>query len=435
VKGHTLKVVVLDGEHDLEAVRGQVAAKLASVPRLLQRLARTPLRLAPPVWVDDPSFDVDRHVRAGPPSAPLDDAGLQARLAQLMTERLRLDRPPWDLELLPLQGERTALVWRIHHCMADGHTAMVMLDRFLLEGHPEAPRPAAFAWEPDPPPTPGRLLALAVRDRLSQAGHSLRGAVSSTEGWRRRLAGVRHLGVTLRRELGRGSAETALDRPAGPRREVAVVTASLAELKAIGHGAPERATVNDVVLAATAGGLRRWLSEQGADAKALRVKVPVSLHHGDDEPANRDSFMCVDLPIEEEASGKRLAAIARETRERKEARDAETMDTFFRDVSHLSRSVERYAERWAESPRVFALSVSNVPGPAEERWVLGAPVAALHSVAEIGHRHALRVSVVSASGLVSFGLCADPEAVGGLGVIAEGMQDELDALRAAAARG
>jgi diacylglycerol O-acyltransferase len=373
-------------------------------------------------------------VRGGPATAVLDVAGLQTRLAALMTERLRLDRPPWDLEVLPLEGERTALVWRVHHCMADGHTAMVMLDRFLLDDHPQAPRPPVFAWEPDPPPPPARLLAQAVRDRLSAAGRAARRAVSSTEGWRMRVSGVRRLATTLRRELSRGGAETALDHPAGPRREVTLVSASLPELKAIGHGAPEGATVNDVVLAAAAGGLRRWLAAQGAGAKALRVKVPVSLHHGDAGPANRDSFMCVDLPLEECEPMLGLAAVAHETRERKQARDAETMDTFFRDVSHLSRSMERYAEHWAESPRVFALSVSNVPGPAEPRWVLGSPLLELHSVAEIGHRHALRVSVVSACGRLSFGLCADPEAVGELRVVAEGIVEELDALRTATLR-
>jgi diacylglycerol O-acyltransferase / wax synthase len=434
VKGHTLKVIVVDGVHDLEAVRRHVAAGLAAVPRLLQRLAPTPLRLAPPLWVDDPAFDLDDHVHAGPATAALHDAGLHARLAELMTQRLPLDRPPWDLEVLPLEGERTALVWRVHHCMADGHTAMVMLDRFLLDDHPKAPRPPVFAWEPDPPPPPARLLALAMRDRVSAAGRAVRRAVSSTEGWRMRVAGVRRLATTLRRELSRGGAETALDHPAGPRREVTFVSASLPDLKAIGHGAPERATVNDVVLAAAAGGLRRWLAEQGAGAKALRVKVPVSLHHGDAGPANRDSFMCVDLPLEEQEPVLGLAAVAHETRERKEARDAETMDTFFRDVSHLSRSMERYAERWAESPRVFALSVSNVPGPAEPRWVLGSPLLELHSVAEIGHRHALRVSVVSACGRLSFGLCADPEAVGDLRVVADGIVEELDALRMATSR-
>jgi hypothetical protein len=83
------------------------------------------------------------------------------------------------------------------------------------------------------------------------------------------------------------------------------------------------------------------------------------------------------------------------------------------------------------SPRLFTLNVSNVPGPSGPQLVLGAPLLELHSLAEIAHRHALRVAIVSAAGLISFGLCADPDAVDGLEVIAEGISREIERLGAA----
>ena len=86
------------------------------------------------------------------------------------------------------------------------------------------------------------------------------------------------------------------------------------------------------------------------------------------------------------------------------------------------------------SPRVFTLNVSNVPGPREPQRALGSPLLnKLHSLAEIAHRHALRVAVVSAGGRISFGLCADPEAVDGLGTIADGIERELKGLATALA--
>ena len=177
-----------------------------------------------------------------------------------------------------------------------------------------------------------------------------------------------------------------LDRPAGPRREMAFVEAPLERVKAIAHGAPERATVNDVVLAAVAGGLRRWLGQSGAERAAMRVKVPVSLHTQDeDDGANLDSFMVVDLPLAGEDAAERLLAVAKETRERKRLHDAETLAEFFADVSHLSRSLERFAEHWAMSPHVFTLNISNVPGPPEPQRVLGARLLHLYSFAEIAH--------------------------------------------------
>jgi WS/DGAT/MGAT family acyltransferase len=237
--------------------------------------------------------------------------------------------------------------------------------------------------------------------------------------------------AALRRELSRRGADTALDAPIGERREVAFADVELDEVKRIAHAQPEHTTVNDIVLTAVAGGLRAWLDGLDAHPHALRVKVPVSLHQPGDGAGNRDSFICVDLPIDSADPVARLRAIAAATRERKRDRDAETLDGFFRDLSHVSSSLERFAEHWAMSPRVFTLNVSNVPGPRGPLSVLGAPVASMHSLAEIAHRHALRVAVVSAAGRIGFGLCADADAVGSPAPIADGIAAELRALSAA----
>jgi hypothetical protein len=192
-------------------------------------------------------------------------------------------------------------------------------------------------------------------------------------------------------------------------------------------------TVNDVVLSLTAAGLRRWLARAGAAPGDLRVQVPVSLHDPGEDPhrlGNRDSFMFIDVPLGEPDPIARLRAIAAATSNAKRHHDADALHAFFSELGSLSRSAERIARRWTESPRVFGLNVSNVPGPRGDRYVLGRPLTALHSIAEVGNRHALRVSVVSAAGLLSFGICADAVAVGDTAPIAEGIREELTALRA-----
>jgi WS/DGAT/MGAT family acyltransferase len=332
----------------------------------------------------------------------VDDVELRRLVGEVMSEPLERDRPLWAMDVVsPLAGGRTALVWRIHHAVADGMTAMRMARELLLE-------PAG--GEPTDVPSPPRVRTTAPAQRARPAP------------------------VVLRRELGRRASRSPLDRPVGPRREVAFADASLEQLKQIGHAAPEHATVNDVVLAAVAGGLRCWLEGLGASAGQLRVKVPVSLHRpGERDAANRDSFMVVDLPLDQSDPLERLLSVARETRERKLQHDAETLDAFFNDLSHLSRSLERFAERWAMSPRVFTLNVSNVPGPRGSQRVLGSPLLELHSLAEIAHHHALRVAVVSAAGRISFGLCADPDAIDRLDAIAHGIVRELQALHTAVA--
>jgi diacylglycerol O-acyltransferase / wax synthase len=242
--------------------------------------------------------------------------------------------------------------------------------------------------------------------------------------------------AVIRRELAPGTGLPPLARRAGRRRTVAFSTFALQEVKQLAHAVPGRATVNDVVLAAVAGGVRHWLTETGMEAHELRVKVPVSLHCPD-EPglANRDSFMVVHLPLDEPEPMVRLVAIAAETRERKAAHDADALDALFNDLARRSRSLERLAEHWAKSPRVFALNVSNVPGPQGELTVLGSPLLAMHSLAEIAERHVLRVAVMSAAGRLSFGLCADADAVERLDLVADGIDAELQALGASVPAG
>lgn len=180
-----------------------------------------------------------------------------------------------------------------------------------------------------------------------------------------------------------------------------------------------------------AGGLRRWIEHHHGPLGDVRARVPVSLHHTGDGAANRDSFFAVDLPLHERDPVARLEAIHAETTLRKADHDAETMDALLRELARVSPRLARLCQRVDGSPRAFALSVSNVPGPRRPVSVLGAPVRALHSIDEIGQRHALRVSAVSLDGTLFVGLCTDPAIVGGLDVLAEGIAAEAAALTAA----
>jgi diacylglycerol O-acyltransferase / wax synthase len=390
IRGHTCKLIVIGGVRSTAEVRAQLEERLASVPQLTRRLDPDAHR---PAWLDDPNFSLDRHVID---RGALDDAGLRRLVASAMETPIDRRRPLWAMDVVsPLAGERTALVWRIHHAVADGMTAMRMASALLLDAaeEPHGQLPS------HPKASPLRLVA--------------------------------SLPKTLRQALGRRAKISPLARHVGPRREVDFVDAPLEELRRIGHAAPVHATVNDVALSAVGAGLRAWLTEIGAPLAGVRVKVPVSLHQsGEPDSANRDSYIFVDLPVEQRDPVERLVAVARETRDCKRRHDAETLHTFFSGLGRPSRSLDRRAEQWAMSPRLFTLNVSNVPGPRGPQLVLGAPMLEFHSLAEIAHRHALRVAIVSASGRISFGLCADADAVERIDVIAEGIRSELDALGA-----
>jgi diacylglycerol O-acyltransferase / wax synthase len=395
VVGHTCKVVIMArGLPDVGALRAEIASRLSSVPELTRCLLRTGAGHA---WVPDERFDVTRHVVPAP-GPPADAEGLRGEVARLFAERLDRLHPLWRLDVVPSPQGGGALVWRVHHALADG-TTMMRFARTLL-------------WDPQPDDPRG---GHRTQDRSSQADDA-----------RRR----HHLGGFFHRELARSPSTSPFDGRIGPRREIAFATTGLAELH---HAAKSLggATLNDAVLTAVAGGLRRWIEAHHGRLGVLRVKVPVSLHHQGADAGNRDSFFTVGVPLDEPDPVSRLRATRAATAERKAAEDAATMDTLLRTVGTVSPALERWCARVERSPRSFAVNVSNVPGPSGAVSVLDVPVTGLYSIAEVAEHHALRVAVISLGDRLFFGLCADPDLVAGVQDMAEGIEAECDALVAA----
>ena len=392
VAGHTCKVVLIGpGAPSAERLAAAIERRLHAVPALTRRLAGSERQ---PVWVDDDRFDIGAHVSdAG--VDPCDESALRTEVARLFAERLDRARPLWHLDVVARPGGRAAIVWRVHHALADGTVAMQFADAVLWDDNQEA----APASRPAPPAhDPGRHLRLA--------------------------AFVRH-------EVELAPRPSPFDGTIGYEREVAFAAAPLRAL----HDAARRladATVNDAVLTAVAGGLRMWIQHHHGRLGRVRVKVPVSLHHPGDGEGNRDSFFTLELPVGEPDPVGRLAAVRAATAERKACHDAETLDVLMRDLARVSPQLEHFCRRVEASPRTFALNVSNVPGPARRVTVMGAPVEAAYSLAEIGERHALRIAVVSLTGQLNFGFCSDPAIVGDLDLLAHAVEAEASALLAAA---
>ena len=441
IAGHTLKVLVLERDKDaapvtLPRLQGRLATRVGRVPRARQRLESTPLGLGPPVWVDDADFDVDRHVHRAPTKGTVGEGRLRELAGQAIAGRLPRDRPLWDMQLVsPLAGRRAALLVRFHHAWADGMTSMHNLQALLYDD-PDEP-PARDGWRPDPAPGVAELVVGALAGRvtgLADAAAALARTAASPTRWRIGAEELARLPGAVGRELLPGDVDSPFSGAVGRHRAVAYVTAPLADYKAVEHTAGEHTTVNDVVLAVVAGGIRTWLGHLAGEA-ALRCKVPVSLHKRDEGPdvGNSDSFMIIDLPVGERDPWARLRSIHRQTAERKRHHDAETLDALFCDLALFAPPLERLLTRVTASSREFAINVSNVPGPREPVTILGARLARLISFSEVGIDHALRVSAVSLNGAMTIGLCADPDMVEDLDGLAAGIGEALSELRAHAA--
>jgi diacylglycerol O-acyltransferase / wax synthase len=419
IKGHTGKVLVIAPGSDgralsVERLRDQVSERMAAFPRLSQRVEEPRLGLGRPAWAEAPEVDLTWHVAEPARADPLADEELRRAVGDLLSERLDHTRPLWRLDALPMTGERMALVGRIHHAMADGVSAIRLIAGLLWDPDggpapaPSHPSEQAPGTAPPAPPTP---------------------SASAEAGEARVLV---RLPATLWREL-RPGRDTKLDQHIGPAREVAWTSFPLERLKRIEHGAGEGTTVNDVVLAVVAGGLRRWLPQAGGVADDLRVQCPVCLHAREEDAGqlgNRDSFMNLDLPISEADPAARLRLINTETSSRKHDHDADALYAFFHALGRF-RPLYRGVTRITSGPREFALSVSNVPGPRQRPLILGHAVEQFSSFAEPADRHALRISIVSLGGELAFGLCSDPEAISGLDGLRGALAESIGELEVA----
>ncbi len=402
--GHTLKLVLLEpGSSALtvDELRSHVGERLGRAPQVTRKVEFPSRRREMPRWVDDPNFEIDAHVRGHPITAGGDTGELNEIVGELMSERLDHERPLWRMDLIsPLADGGSAIAFFIHHSMADGITALRL--------------GAELLWDEDP---------AEVEKRTTATGKAAKAPPPDAPRHQHKASALARLPRTLARELRPGSDDARLDQHIGSRRAVAFADEPLKRIKEIAHGAGElldcHVTVNDVVVAAVAGGLRAWLGA-GARKEHLRAQIPVSLHARSERPdelGNHDSFLFVDLPVSEPDPLRRLALVNAETRDRKQRDDADELYTLFHALGRLG-AIGRAGAGLASGPRSFSLSISNVPGPRNPIRVGGRRVRRLHTLSEPADRHALRLAVISCADEITFGLCVDPDALEGVDELA-----------------
>lgn len=400
VVGHVLHTVLLDGPPvSAAALRERVGARLPAAPELRYRLAGTADR---PGWVPDAELDLDVHV-VDAPDGPYGPEALRALVAERFARHLDRNRPLWAIDVAPLADGGTALLWRVHHALADGATNTRLARTVLYD---EGPADASGR----PLTGPGVSPPATIR-----ADHRRR---------REHLMGV------IRREFAVGRAHSPFDGEISTRRGVAFLDTELPALHAAAKSVG--ATVNDAVLAVLAGGLRRWVDHHAGGVTDLRVRVPVSLPREDPAAGNRDSAFDLPLPVHLVDPVERLRAVHELTSCRKDAGDAALLDTLLHRLAEVSPPLRRVVDRLRATARAFTVSVSNVPGPRSPVAVLERRVRTMWPLAEIGFHHALRVTAASTVDVLSFGLCVDPGLVPGVDVLADGLRSEADLLVGAA---
>ncbi len=413
----------------------RVSARLAALPSYTQRLSspHSPA-WSWPQWIDDERFDVADHVSHAALPAPGDDDQLCDWLANFFSHPLDRTRPLWELVLIDgLADGRWALGLKVHHCLVDGVGSVAMTDALLdTERHPDpALLSADAATRGGAPPSwlrPPEAIVQASGAGLRAVSAGLRAALHPTEAFERSVA----VAGLVREEIP-GAPRTSLNVPIGPSRRYALVRVPLDELKAMRHSLG--GSINDVVLCACAGGLRRLFESRGErlPRRGLRAMVPMNVRDITvAEPlGNKVTSLFVDLPLTEPDSAKRLRSIAAATRRLKREGGSVGADALV-DLAALAPPVVVHAAltRTAFSRRLFNLTITNVPGRQQPLYAFGTQLLEVLPVVPLAAEHAVGIAIFSYNGAVTFGICADSSSTPDVDVLAYGIEAELEELRA-----
>jgi diacylglycerol O-acyltransferase / wax synthase len=424
------------GQLDTERVVQHVERRLEDLPRYKQRLLRVPL-IQHPVWVDHAGFDVRVHVRPVCLPRPGGTGELQALVSSLVAEPLDRRLPLWELYVVDgLEGDRFAVVAKVHHCIVDGVLGLAVLASLLdVDASPDDGAPMQ-PWSPRPSPPRAQLLESEVRYRFEHTARLVRKGLhfidDPTAGRQRIRRFVRGLASYASALL--PATATPLNRGwVGPRRQFQWMRIDLDRAKALRRRG--RCTLNDVIVATVAGAVRRFLLAEGSDpARAtFRVMVPVSRHRGamDLSEGNRVSIMIARLPVEEADPVRRLERTVEALGAAKSTGQAASLgateDLADWSTSHLLAEIAHQVMHL----RPFNMIVTNVPGPPVPLYLLGARLLEAYPMVPLFVNTGLGVAVLSYAGQMGIGLNADPDMVPRAPAFAGALEDALAELEAA----
>jgi WS/DGAT/MGAT family acyltransferase len=416
-----------------------VRSRLHLVPRYRQKLAVPPFETGRPLWIDDPSFNLEYHVRHSALPAPGDEEQLFRLAARIASQQLDRERPLWENWLVEgLEGDRFALISKTHHSLVDGISGVDLATvLFDLERYPK-PTPADLEpWTPQPEPSPADLVVAGARGMVRTTAALINRALDAA---RRPATSLDLLGDALE-GLGEivwaglnPAPQTPLNVEIGPHRRYAVARQRLADYKEIKNALG--GTVNDVVLTVVSGALARWLRSRGVRTEGLEMRalVPVSVRTQEQRGTlgNQLAVMRGPLPVYIEDPVARLRFVREAMDGLKESKQAVGAATLAQVTNLAPPTVLAQASRLNFSTRLFNLIVTNVPGPQLPLYVLGRQLEDLFPVAFLPENHALAIAIMSYNGALDYGLLGDYDALADIDVVAEGLEASLGELLAAA---
>ncbi|HYN35375.1 MAG TPA: wax ester/triacylglycerol synthase family O-acyltransferase [Actinomycetota bacterium] len=434
---HVGGIAIFEGPApDYEEILDMVRGRLQLVPRFRQKLAFVPLGLGRPVWVDDTHFNLEYHVRHTGLPAPGDRVRLNRLAGRIMSQQLDRSKPLWEIWFAEgLTGGRFALISKTHHCLVDGVSGADIMS-VILDLAPEPEKVEQQPWRPAPEPSADQLMVEALRERLTSPAEAIRtlqsAAADPAKLPNRILEGAKALGSFVGGSF--SAPPSSLNQPIGPHRRFETVLAALDEIKRIKNSLG--GTVNDVVLTAVAGGLRRLLTARGetVDDVHLRVMVPVSVRSDSAQGTlgNQVASVWAALPVYEPDVIERFNIIHEEMKDLKSSGQAVGAQVLTSIGEWAPPTIVAQASRLVSRQRAYNLVITNVPGPQFPLYTLGREMQEVYPVVPLSANTSIGIALLSYNGTIGFGLLGDYDTAPDLEVLAEGLEKSIAELASVA---
>jgi len=429
---HVGSVLLFEGPApDYQDFCDYIEFRLDSVPRYRQRVRRMPLDVARPIWVDDQHFSLAYHLRHTAIPQPGSEEQLRLLAGRVMGQRLDLDRPLWEIWLVEgLRDGRWAIISKVHHAMIDGISGNDLLEIVLTRDPAASDSIPPSTWRARAEPSRVELAAAGLAWSLRLPGELGHAAVGV---WRSplraaRAGAIRAYGLA---QLGRTAARptSVLNGPLGPHRRWGWARADLADVKAVKNAAG--CTVNDVVLAAVAGGFRSFLLARGEPVghEVIRSLVPVSIRepHEHGRLGNKVTAMFAELPVGSPDPAERLRAVARQLDRLKSSGMAVGFESMVAAADFVPPTLMVLGARVSTvvGQRVVNTVTTNIPGPQYPLYLLGHRLLEMFPYIPIGQGIRISIGIVSYDGHLAIGVTGDYEAVPDLDRLCEEIETSL----------
>jgi WS/DGAT/MGAT family acyltransferase len=434
---HVGSLIVLDGPRPTyDEFRAHVDSRLPAVPRYRQRVQRFALDLARPYWSDDPHVSLDYHLRHTAVPRPGDESHLRALGGRIMSQRLDLNRPLWEMWLVEgLPDDQWAVISKVHHAMIDGVSGHDILE-ILLDRDPDAASWPSRPWQPRPAPSRSDVASAGIGWTAALPGHLGRLArrTVAEPDTMMRSAAIRVQGLAA---VGRQAARptSVLNGPIGPHRRWSWTRADLAAVKSVKDVAG--GTINDVVLAAITGGFRRYLAGRGESVEddIVRSLVPVSVRSAEQRGrlGNQVSAMFADLPVGVADPVARLAAVTQQMDRLKRGGMSIGVGSMVSAADFVPPTLLSLGARVAVTigQRVVNTVTTNIPGPQYPLYLGGRRMREMYPYIPVGQAIRISIGIVSYDGRLYFAATGDADAVPDLDDLCAGIDESVGELIAA----